>query len=80
MLHELKIWPKYYVRVFMNEKNFELRKDDRNFDTSDTLYLREFDPDKNDYTGRSCHRGVTYILRGGSFGLEAGYVIMSLNS
>ncbi len=58
MIHELKTWPKYYVRVFLGEKNFELRKNDRSFETGDLLFLKEFDPETNEYTGRSCHRRI----------------------
>ena len=29
------------------------------------------------YTGRTCLRRITYILSGGQFGLEEGYVVMS---
>jgi hypothetical protein len=30
------------------------------------------------YTGRECRRRVTHILQGGQFGIEAGYVVLSL--
>jgi hypothetical protein len=30
------------------------------------------------YTGRACRRRITHILQGGQFGIEAGYVVLSL--
>lgn len=78
MMHELKTWPQYYYRVFDGQKNFEVRKDDRNFEIGDVLKLREWDPETKDYTGRELFRRVTYILRGGSFGIEKGYVVMGI--
>lgn len=78
MIHELKTWPLFYKRIFTCQKNFEIRKDDRGFEINDRLNLKEFDPVTNEYTGRSCFRTITYILRGGEFGLESGYVIMSI--
>jgi uncharacterized protein DUF3850 len=78
MIHELKTWPLFFKRVLTGQKNFELRKDDRGFEIGDTLNLKEWDPITNEYTGRTVLRRVTYILRGGEFGLEPGYVIMSI--
>lgn len=77
-IHELKTWPKYYYRVFIGQKNFELRKADRDFEIGDFVRLREFDPDKNEYTGRELQKEIMYILHGGQFGLEQGYVILDL--
>ena len=41
MIHELKIWPKYYEEVSMGHKTFEIRKNDRDFKKGDTLILKE---------------------------------------
>jgi hypothetical protein len=46
MKHELKIWPQYYCRVADGSKTFEVRKNDRGFQPGDTVFLREYDPDK----------------------------------
>ena len=78
MIHELKTWPEYYEEVFMGHKTFELRKNDRGFKKGDTLILKEWDNKTNEYTGRMLARNVIYIIEGGVFGLEAGYVIMSM--
>lgn len=76
--HELKTWPDYYYRIFTGQKKFEVRKNDRDFQIGDTLHLKEFDPEKQEYTGRELLVTVSYILHGGQFGIEAGYCVMSL--
>lgn len=76
--HELKTWPFSFLAVLDGSKRFEVRKDDRGFLAGDWLQLNEYDPDTGTYTGRFLLRQVTYILRGGMFGIEDGYVVMSL--
>ena len=44
----------------------------------DILQLREWDPEENKYTGRSMRRMILYKLSGGSFGIEEGYCVLSL--
>lgn len=78
MVHELKLWKMYFDEVFMGYKTFEIRKNDRDFKKGDTLILKEWDSFRQVYTGRQLARKVTFILEGGSFGLEEGYVIMSI--
>jgi len=75
-IHELKTWCEYYQEVFMGHKTFEVRKNDREFKRGDILILREWDNVKGEYTGRQLARNVTYILHGGSFGLDADTVVM----
>lgn len=77
-IHELKTWPEHFSAVNDGSKAFELRQDDRWFEVGDILHLREWSPDSGDYTGRQCSRRVTYLLRGGQFGLTEGHVAMSL--
>lgn len=81
MIHQLKTLPKYFERVFTNEKTFELRKNDRDFHVGDVLVLREWEPEfpiegKDGYTGRFIECKVTYIFPGGSYGLDSGYCIL----
>lgn len=78
MTHDLKTWTKYFQRIFTGQKNFELRKNDRNFVVGDTLRLQEWDEKTGVYSGREIFVTVTYILEGGQFGLENGFVIMSI--
>jgi hypothetical protein len=92
--HELKSWPEFFNPVFTGIKNFELRKNDRNFVVGDVIVLREWQPakgfeDGGVYTGRECRRRISYILEGlgvGAmqgvikpyWGLDRGYVILGL--
>ena len=62
MKHELKCWPEYFQAVKSEAKPFEIRKWDRSYAVGDILYLLEYDPIKQDYTGDSVNREVTYIL------------------
>jgi hypothetical protein len=74
--HELKCWTEYFQAVFMREKNFEIRLNDRDYEVGDVLILREYHP-KHGYTGRVTQRKVTYILHYSPF-VKDGYVVMSL--
>jgi hypothetical protein len=78
-IHELKIYKEYFSLIISGLKSWELRKDDRDFERGDELVLKEYDGKELCYTGRFLHRKVDYVLKGGQFGLEEGYVIMSLS-
>jgi hypothetical protein len=43
-IHYLKTLPVYFDAVRRGDKTFEIRKNDRDFQTGDTLVLKEFDP------------------------------------
>lgn len=78
--HELKTWPEYFQAVWKGLKKFEVRKNDRDFKVGDTLYLREWDPVTEKYTGREARVEVTYVFVGaGYMGLGSGYVVMSVD-
>lgn len=77
-IHELKTWKEYFHEVLVGRKTFEVRKNDRDFKKGDTLILKEWDNEKQEYTGRQTARGVSYVLHGGQFGIEDGYVVMSI--
>jgi hypothetical protein len=78
MLHELKCWPDFYMRIVSGEKTFEIRKDDRGYRAGDRLWLREWNHGRKEYTGRSCVVTVPYLLGGQWPGLTEGYVVMSV--
>jgi hypothetical protein len=77
-IHELKTRPEPYDAMMLGLKTFEVRKNDRDFRVGDTLMLREWDPDTKKYTGNFIKRDITYILKGGLFGLPDDLVIMSI--
>lgn len=76
--HKLKTWPEFFDAVKSGEKTFEVRKNDRHFQVGDWLCLMKFDPDKNIFLGDTVTLKVLYILPGGAFGVEAGFVVMGL--
>ena len=78
MVHDLKLWSEYFKDVANGNKTFEVRKNDRGYKVGDSLKLAEYCPTKKAYTGRTITKKVSYILEGGSFGVEKGFVIMGL--
>jgi hypothetical protein len=81
MVHELKTWETYFNALVSEEKNFELRKNDRGFLVGHELLLREYSPDSQTYTGRTLRRKITFVLEGSEaeiFGLKPGFCILAL--
>lgn len=78
--HFLKTWPQFWSAVARGDKNFEVRKDDRAYQAGDILILERFDPEHPEQFGTygSLTRVVTFVLPGGQFGIEPGYVVMGL--
>lgn len=78
--HELKTWPQYFGAILDGSKTFEARFDDREFEVGDALYLREWDPETEAYTGRETRRTVSYKLSGhaDSPSLREGYCVLGL--
>lgn len=75
-VHELKILPEYFEEVLKQNKRFELRKDDRDWEVGDAILLKEWDGEE--YTGRVMQLlTIRYILRDCSeYGLQEGYCIL----
>lgn len=73
-VHELKTLPEYFNAIRNGLKNFEVRKNDRDFKVGDFLVLKEWDGEH--YTGREQIRKVKYILDNPDY-VKEGYVIMS---
>jgi ASC-1-like (ASCH) protein len=76
--HTLKILPEYYRAVMDGRKTFEVRKNDRDFRVGDTLSLEQYDPELDRTFGVPLHLKVTYVLKGGQFGIEEGYCVMGV--
>ena len=80
MRHTLKTWPVYYWDVVVGAKTFEIRRNDRNFKVGDELVLREYDPDKEVYTGEEIIVYVDYIVStDGLPGISEGLCAMSIS-
>lgn len=74
MVHELKILPEYFDLVRKGIKNFEVRKNDRDFKVGDGLVLYEWTPEGG-YTGLIVNKEIGYILDNPEYCKE-GYVIL----
>lgn len=78
MTHDLKISKEYYQDVLLGIKTFELRKNDRDYKVGHVLLLNEYDIIELEYTGRKLKRVISYILKGGNYGLDENFVIMGI--
>lgn len=84
-VHKLKTLCQYWDAVDRGEKLFEVRNNDRSFQKGDLLILEKYDGKfyEPDYSA-PCHPPkrirceVTYVLGGGRFGIDAGYVVMGI--
>lgn len=77
MIHALKIEPQYFDDILSGRKNFEIRKNDRNYILGDLLALNELNDSRDDYTGRSLLVKVTYVLADEKF-FKPGYVALGI--
>ncbi len=91
--HELKLDAAYFDAVKSGAKNFAVRRDDRGFQRGDVLRLHKWGPNwvagRITYlnaSGEAVHwsdaatirRRISYVLTGGQFGIEPGYVVLGL--
>lgn len=77
MIHALKEHPEHFNNVVSGKKTFEIRKNNRDFHENDLLALNEYDPEKKEYTGRSCLVYIDYILDDKQYCLP-GHIVMSV--
>jgi len=75
-IHYLKTAPEYFEKCWLQEKKFEVRKNDRNFKLGDYVCLKEYDSQKNLFTGRRLMTVITYILQK-FIALDPSYVAFS---
>lgn len=78
---DYKILPEYFDEIIKGNKRFELRKDDRNIQPGDGIFLHEWNntgnPRTSGFTGRYLYITVTYVLRNvPEYGLMPGYCII----
>ena len=74
MKHVLKLQAPFFDAVADGTKTFEIRNNDRGFQTGDEIEFREFKD--NYWTGRVFDAKVGYLLSG--WGLLPGYVVFSV--
>lgn len=72
-VHKLKILPEYYNAQIEGKKNFEIRKNDRNYQVGDWLLLKEYNPKIKKFTERKVMVEITYIT---DYQQKHGYVVL----
>lgn len=83
--HEIKTDPEAFELSWHDNKNFEIRFDDRDYRAGDELLLRETRHSGKEmakgapliYTGREIKAKVSMVLRGPVYGLKKGWVILN---
>lgn len=74
-MHYLKTWTPLFNDAKAGVKEFQVRKNDRDYTVGDTLILEEFDPEKEKYTGAWVPKKVIYKFDDRRF-VKEGYVIL----
>lgn len=85
-VHELKCDSETFQKLFSGEKTCEIRFNDRTYITGDDLYLMETKYSGYEmregkplvYTGREILAKITHILYDVRYGLQKGFVCLSL--
>ncbi len=60
---EKKAWPDYFQKILEGTKSFDVRLADFNCEPGDILVLREWNPEKNEYTGRIIEKEITFVAK-----------------
>lgn len=75
MHHNLKSLPQYFEPVCTGVKTFEIRNNDRGFNTGDTVTLQEWDNRKRSYTGNTVEVEITYVT---NYEQQPGWVVFGI--
>lgn len=78
MEHEVKILEQYANINNEGKKPWELRKNDRNYKVGDWIRFHIIDDETKEPTGFSYRRKITYLFKGGEYGLKKGFCIMTV--
>lgn len=81
--HELKTIDRYFDAIASGEKTFEVRRNDRAFQTGDILVLQRVASRgpgswSYDHSAKAIRKRITYLLQGGQFGIEPGFCVLGL--
>jgi len=74
-LHDLKCWPEYFKLIISGDKDFELRKNDRDYQVNDICQLFEWDIETGLTGCKSDYFRIKYVLHK-TPGLKDGYVVL----
>jgi len=67
----------FFSEVKNGTKTFELRRNDRDFQVGDEVYLKEYDLATNSFSGQEVKAIITYVLKDWA-GLDKEYCVFSL--
>lgn len=76
-VHYLKTWKPFFQDVKSGMKQFEVRKNDRDYQVGDTLILNEVDQNTEKHTGDWVAKSVVYKLDDTRF-VKEGFIILGL--
>lgn len=77
MKHDLKTVQPFFNDVWNGLKNFEVRRNDRDYKLGDFLNLKEYDPITETFKSRSITKKIKYILDDPQY-VKEGYVILGM--
>jgi len=63
--------------VIKENKRFEVRRNDRGFKSGDFVHLKEWDPEKGEFTGQEAICSVRYTLQDPRF-LQPGFCVFTI--
>jgi hypothetical protein len=77
--HVVKCWPEFFDAIELGLKPFDVRRNDRDYQLCDILVLERYDPSYG-YTEphKEMRKVISYVLAGGQFGIEPGFVVLGL--
>lgn len=67
--HKIKTWTPYFQDIIDGKKPFEIRLNDRDYQVGDEIHHIEWNSDVQKETGRACWATITYMIKGGVFGI-----------
>lgn len=79
MIHKLKTVNPFFNDVALGIKTFEVRKNDRNFQVGDILWLKEYIPESESFTGKGVMVTISYVLDDENY-CKKGFVILGFKN
>lgn len=77
-VHHLKIINPYFKDVWEGRKGFEVRINDRDYKVGDEVYLKQYNPDTDSYTGNEVLVIISYVLKD-YHAIKEGYVVFGFD-
>lgn len=76
-IHEIKTLTIFFERIIDSSKKFEVRFNDRDYQTGDIVILNEYDKENQTFSGRYIKAEITYVLNNYE-GLKEGFVVFGI--